>query len=411
MRPISVSQLNAYIRKLLHTDPVLGALSVMGEISNLKLHGSGHVYFTLKDAGSRLNCFLAQETAAALRYTLEDGMEVVADGYISLYERGGYYSLAIRDIRVEGQGGLAAAFERLKSKLAAEGLFDAGRKRPIPEFPRAVAIVTSGTGAALQDMLKILGSRNRLVDITVCPAQVQGPGAAADIADAMETVNRLRPDTGCMIVGRGGGSAEELWAFNEEIVARGIYASRIPVISAVGHETDFTIADFVADRRAETPTAAAQMAVPDAGLLADRARARSQELHGGAARLLERLSLRLAACGPESLGGAMTYRADAAAWRLSGLGAEMARLAEAAVSAGGEAAERMAAGLRGMDPRSVLDRGYAMLSDSAGNPVPSVARVRENDALTATLRDGSVTLEARGVCPGAALPRHGGHHG
>jgi exodeoxyribonuclease VII large subunit len=413
MKPISVSMLNAYIGRLIYSDCMLGAVSVKGEVSNFKRHSKGHVYFSLKDAKSKVNCFLPSETDAALRVDFKDGIEIIADGFVSVYEKGGYYSLAIRDVRIEGPGSLFESFEALKSRLADEGLFDMAHKKPIPKFPRAVAIVTSESGAALQDILKTIRSRNGVADILVCPAQVQGQGAAADIADAIEAVNRLRPDIDCMIVGRGGGSAEELWAFNEEAVARGIFASRIPVISAVGHETDFTIADFVADRRAETPTAAAQMAVPDMRPVSDRLDRCRRGLSYGAARLFERLSLRLVACDADVLGSAALRRADAAAWRLSGLRSDLARLAGGMAAACGESAETAAAGLRGMDPAAVIGRGYAMLSDAAGNPVPSVGRVKEKDVLTATLRDGSISLEARGIspAPSGGTGSKGGQHG
>ena len=263
IKPVSVSQLNGYIKRILQTDPLLGNVSVVGEVSNLKYHGSGHVYFTLKDANSKISCFLPHDRAEALRYELSEGMEITASGYIYLYERGGSYSLNIRDIEVAGLGNLAIAFEKLKSKLEAEGLFDPAKKKAIPSFPEKIAVVTSETGAAVRDILKIIKNRNNYVDVLIYPVLVQGPAAAGEIAAAINHINEKWPDTDTIITGRGGGSMEELWAFNEEIVARAIYASAIPVISAVGHETDFTIADFVADRRAETPTAAAHMAVPD----------------------------------------------------------------------------------------------------------------------------------------------------
>ena len=257
IKPVKVSQLNGYIKRILQTDPLLGNVSVIGEISNLKFHGSGHVYFSMKDEGSRLNCFLPADRAQNLRYELSEGMEITASGYIYLYERGGSYSLNIRDIEVAGLGNLSIAFEKLKAKLEAEGLFDKEHKKEIPFFPEKIAVVTSETGAAVRDILKIIKSRNNYVDVLIYPVLVQGPSAAGEIAHAIADINEKWPDIDTIITGRGGGAMEELWAFNEEIVARSIYASKIPVISAVGHETDFTIADFVADRRAETPTAAA----------------------------------------------------------------------------------------------------------------------------------------------------------
>jgi len=263
MKPIKVSQLNGYIKRILQSDPILGNISVIGEISNIKYHGTGHVYFSMKDENSRISCFLPSSEVSKLRYELEDGMEITASGYMYVYEKGGTYSLNVKDIEISGQGDLSIAFEKLKEKLKEEGLFDTKYKKPLPKFPKKIAIVTSGTGAAIEDMLKIITSRNNIVDILIYPVLVQGAGAGADISNAIKQINIEFPKMDVIITGRGGGSTEELWAFNEEIVARSIFDSKIPVISAVGHETDVTISDFVADVRAETPTAAAMLAVPD----------------------------------------------------------------------------------------------------------------------------------------------------
>ena len=256
LKPISVSQLNGYIKRILQTDPILGNVSVIGEISNLKFHGSGHIYFSLKDANSKINCFLPMDQRKYLRFELSEGMEITASGYLYLYERGGSYSLNIRDINVEGRGNLDLAFEQLKNRLEQEGLFDERYKKKLPLFPEKIAVVTSETGAAVRDIIKTIKSRNCMTDIIVFPCLVQGKQAGADIAKTIAKVNDLYPEIDVMIVGRGGGSKEELWAFNEEVVARSIFLSEIPVISAVGHETDFSISDWVADVRAATPTAA-----------------------------------------------------------------------------------------------------------------------------------------------------------
>ena len=263
MKPVTISQLNGYIKRILQSDPILGNVSVIGEISNFKYHGTGHVYFSMKDENSKINCFLPANEAAKLRYELADGMEVTATGYIYLYEKGGTYSLNVRDIEISGQGDLSIAFEKLKEKLRTEGLFDTKHKKQLPKFPKKIALVTSGTGAAIEDMLKIIQNKNNFVDILIYPVLVQGVGAAADISSAINQINEEFPEIDVIITGRGGGSVEELWAFNEEMVVRSIFDSKIPVISAVGHETDVTMADFVADVRAETPTAAAGLAVPD----------------------------------------------------------------------------------------------------------------------------------------------------
>lgn len=270
LRPITVTQLNDYIARVFDSDMLLMNLAVTGEISNLKYHSSGHVYFSLNDANSKINCFFPASYVKNLKYELGDGLEITAIGKVNVYRRGGYYSLFVRSIQVEGEGSLAMAFQLMKEKLEKEGLFDPAHKKPIPAFPRKIAILTSETGAAVKDIIKIIRSRNDLVDIMIFPCQVQGEGAAENLADTLDLVNRDFRDTDTVILGRGGGSAEDLWAFNEEVLARAIYRSEIPVISAVGHEIDFSISDFTADRRAETPTAAAEMAVPDIGELRDK---------------------------------------------------------------------------------------------------------------------------------------------
>jgi len=287
IKPVTVTQLNGYIKRVLQSDPLLSSVSVIGEVSNLKFHESGHVYFSMKDGASKINCFLPADRVKDLRYELADGMEVTAAGFIYIYEKGGTYSLNVRDIEISGQGDLATAFDQLKKKLQNEGIFDRAAKKPLPDFPKKIAIVTSGTGAALEDMLKIIRSRNNIVDILVYPVLVQGPGAAKEIARGINDINDKFPETDIIITGRGGGSIEELWAFNEEIVARSIFGSVIPVISAVGHETDVTISDFAADVRAETPTAAAHMAVPDVSELKKHIMSLKSELSRSIDRYLE----------------------------------------------------------------------------------------------------------------------------
>ena len=270
LRPITVTQLNDYIARVFDSDTLLMNVAVTGEISNLKYHSSGHVYFSLNDEYSKVNCFLPSSYVRTLKYELGDGLEITATGKINVYRKGGYYSLFVRNVQVAGEGGLSMAFQLMKEKLEKEGLFDPPHKKPIPAFPHKIGILTSSTGAAVKDIIKIIRSKNELVDIMVFPVQVQGDGAAADIAGMLKFVNDNYDDIDTLIVGRGGGSQEDLWAFNEEILARAIYDSRIPVISAVGHEIDFSISDFVADLRAETPTAAADIAVPDIRELVDR---------------------------------------------------------------------------------------------------------------------------------------------
>lgn len=262
--PLSVSQVTAMVADAI-TSSLPTSISVVGEISNFKRHGSGHLYLTLKDKTSELSCVMWRSAAANLKFVPSDGMMIVATGHVAVFERSGRYQLYIRRLEPRGVGELELAFRQLCERLRREGLFDAARKRPIPAFPRRVAVVTSATGAAVVDILRTLTRRFPCVDVLLYPVAVQGSGAAPQIARAISQLNRQRHRLGgvdVMIVGRGGGSLEDLWAFNEEVVARAIFASTIPVISAVGHEVDVTIADLVADLRAATPTAAAELAVP-----------------------------------------------------------------------------------------------------------------------------------------------------
>ena len=375
MKPVRVSQLNQYIKRVLATDPILANLSVVGEISNLKYHSSGHVYFSLKDESSKLNCFLAAENAERIHCRLADGMEVTVYGFLSVYERGGSYSLHVREMEVQGKGNLALAFEELRDQLMKEGLFDPERKKKIPFFPKKVVIVTSATGAAVQDILKIIRTRNDYVDVLVYPVTVQGPGAAPEISRAIADVNRRFPDTDVMIVGRGGGSLEELWAFNEETVARAIAASAIPVISAVGHETDFTIADFAADLRAETPSAAAALAVPDTRELKNKInRLRSDMAHALRAQSEYREKL-LAAVSPEVMLHSLIHFTEIRQMRV-------------------EAAYRQ---LCDLSPMKVLERGYAVILDKAGHFAGSAAKFEKGERFTAVFRDGRLLAEVIGT--------------
>ncbi len=371
MKPVKVSQLNSYLKRILSSDPILGNLLVIGEISNIKYHGSGHVYFSLKDENSKINCFLPAENVQKLRYELADGMEITAYGYLSLYERGGSYSLNIRQIEVQGIGELSVAFEKLKNKLTAEGVFDPARKKKIPFFPKRIAVVTSETGAAVQDILKIIRSRNNYADILVYPVLVQGPAAAPEISRAILEINRLFPETDVMIVGRGGGSMEELWAFNEEIVARAIYQSEIPVISAVGHETDFTIADFAADLRAETPTAAAVLAAPDIRELKQYIESLRKDMVHALKKQAEYKERLMEAENPKLMLHSLL---------------NIVRLRELKI----EAAYKQ---LYDLSPVTIMERGYAAILNQEGKLSASVSDFTPGDRLTAVLKDGYLTAE------------------
>lgn len=397
IKPVKVSQLNGYIKRILQTDPLLGNVSVVGEVSNLKFHGSGHVYFSMKDENSKLNCFLPSERVKDLRYQLSEGMEITASGYIYLYERGGSYSLNIRDIEVAGLGNLSLAFEELKKKLEAEGLFDQKHKKDIPFFPEKIAVVTSETGAAIRDILKIIKSKNNHVDVLIYPVLVQGPAAAGEIAEAIMRINEELPEVDTIIAGRGGGAMEDLWAFNEENVARSIFASRIPVISAVGHETDFTISDFVADRRAETPTAAAHIAVPDI-----------QELKAYVLDLKETLRHSLESClrYKETQLGALDFaafrrelesRIVMEQMRLDNIKVENFHQIEVLIDEHEKKIELLKASIQSLDPMEIMGRGYAAVTDRKGALIGSIDQLLPEDDVTLVLKDGQANCTVNQV--------------
>ncbi len=260
---ITVSQLNRYVKSVLDSDFNLKSVFVSGEISNFKINSfSSHMYFTLKDEDAAVKAVMFKSSVVKLKFLPQEGMRVICRAGVTLYERDGAYQLYVTDIQPDGAGSIAIAFQQLKDKLSKEGLFDQSKKLPLPQFPQKIAIITSETGAAVQDMISVIGRRWPLATLVMCPVKVQGDGSAIQMCNALDKVNNAT-DCDVIIIGRGGGSAEDLWCFNDENLARKISSSRIPVISAVGHETDFTICDFAADKRAATPSAAAEIAVPD----------------------------------------------------------------------------------------------------------------------------------------------------
>ena len=385
---LSVSRINAYIQGIMDDDPRLANVAVRGEISNYKLYPSGHHYFTLKDENGALKCVMFKGSALRLRFRPENGMKIIAVGKISVYARDGAYQLYCNAMTPDGIGDLHAAFEQLKKKLAAQGLFDPAHKQNIPKYPQRIAIVTSSAGAAIHDMLRILKKRYPLAEVCLLPVRVQGEEAPPEIAAAIGYANRYAL-ADLLIVGRGGGSIEDLWAFNDERVAYAIYNSRIPVISAVGHEPDVTISDYVADLRAATPSNAAELAVPDQQALRQNLdsilAAMVQTMNG---RLdTARKHLRLLAGSPVLLSPVgylqqrrvavitLSGRMDAAGQRI------LAKKKEKYVS--------LAAKLDAMSPLKVLSRGYAIAQTEAGQVIRTVADVKAGDSVTVTLRDGS----------------------
>lgn len=404
LKPVPVGQLNNYIGRVLKTDPILSNISVVGEISNLKYHSSGHVYFSLKDDSSRVNCFLSWGNLQNISCPLEEGMEVVAAGFISVYERGGYYSLNVRDIEVNGRGQLAAAFEKLKAKLGEEGLFREEHKKELPFFPLKIAVVTSETGAAVRDIIRTIKNKNKVVDILVYPVLVQGPAASGEISSAIDDINVNHKDVDVIITGRGGGSMEELWAFNEEAVARSIYESEIPVISAVGHETDFTISDFIADRRAATPTAAAEMAVPDTGELEAELDRISLEMTSDLGLAIARRKERLEALNPtafaRNLKARILYEQVNADRLIEAMGDAMNnRLVSAR-----NRVEMLREFIESSNPKAILARGYSVVTDNSGKIIRSTDELSEGLGVNIETGNGTAEAVITGIKKGEEYP-------
>jgi exodeoxyribonuclease VII large subunit len=406
---LSVSDLTQYLRTLLESDDLLQDVWVQGEISNLSRPTSGHIYFTLKDEYAALRCVIWRAQAQRLRVALQNGLAVEAHGYISLYERDGQYQLYVDALRLAGEGALFQEFLRLKARLEAEGLFEPTRKRPIPAFPRRIGLVTSPTGAALQDMLNIIRQRYPLVEVVLAPVSVQGDEAAGEVVRAIADLNR-RAQPSVIIVARGGGSLEDLWAFNDERVVRAIAASQAPVITGIGHETDFTLADFAADLRAPTPSAAAMAATPDGMELRHKVRQLERRLASALeARVqdemhrlvllrqqLERLSpLRRVREDRQRLDYLSTW---AAHHIISGLHLRRLRL------------ESLDARLESLNPRAVLARGYAILQRPDGQVVQWVAQAQCGETLHAHLADGYLVTRVESLHPHSTSPADGGSH-
>ena len=385
----TVGQINRYIRNLLENDFILSSLLVKGEISNFKAHSSGHLYFTLKDASGALSCVMFRQDAAGLPFEPENGMQVVVYGHISLYEKTGQYQLYAEFMEPLGIGALQVAFEQLKEKLAAEGLFDGDFKREIPKNPSCIAVITSPTGAAVRDILQIVKRRDPNVNVAIFPTLVQGEQAAADIVRSLKLVNEWgKADV--IILGRGGGSMEDLWCFNDENVARAVFASEIPVISAVGHETDFTITDFVADMRAPTPSAAAELATTP---LAERREA----FHRLELRLERDVSALLTSCRRRldllKSRPVMERPLERIYRTMMDVEETQQRLDKEMTNRLMQRAERwqyLTNRLEAASPLAVMSRGYVMAVTSSGNLLTSAKQAEVGDRVTLHLQDGKI---------------------
>ena len=387
---ISVTQLNEYIRSRMDADEMLAGVAVKGEISNYKMYPSGHHYFTLKDEGGALKCVMFKGNAVRLRFRPENGMKVIAMGRVTVFPRDGAYQLYCTAMAMDGIGDLYAAFEQLKAKLAAQGLFDPAHKKPIPKYPGTIGIVTSSAGAAVHDMLRILRKRYPLSKVLLLPVRVQGVEAPSEIAAAIRYANHFRL-ADLLIVGRGGGSIEDLWAFNDERVAYAIYESKIPVISAVGHEPDVTISDFVADLRAATPSNAAELAVPDQDALRQQLDSMAAAMASGLHRQVRaaRQHLDVLSKSP-ALMSPMGY--------LNQKKQNLELLRNRLISAQNRSVDRrkryyveLTAKLDAMSPLKVLTRGYAMAQAADGTVIRSVKQVDSGDEITVLLSDGRIS--------------------
>lgn len=387
---LSITQINEYIQGKMNADPMLTQVAVRGEISNYKCYPSGHHYFTLKDEASALKCVMFKGNAMGLRFRPTNGMKVIALGRISVYPRDGAYQLYCTAMSVDGVGDLYAAFEQLKAKLASKGLFDPEKKKKLPKYPGTIGVVTSSAGAAVHDILRILRKRYPLAQVKLLPVRVQGAEAPDEIAAAIRYANAHRL-ADLLIVGRGGGSLEDLWAFNDERVAYAIYESEIPIISAVGHEPDVTIADYVADLRAATPSNGAELAVPDQEALLQNLDA----LNGAMAAALSR-QLKLAAQRLDALAASPALRGPTAYLErkekdLRLLKNRMISAQERMISASNARFVSCVAKLDAMSPLKVLSRGYAMAQTGNGELLRSIHQVNPGDSILVNISDGTIT--------------------
>lgn len=392
---MTVSQLNKYVKMLMDADEVLNYVTLRGEISSFKLHSSGHMYFTLKDEASEISAVMFRGAASRLAFAPKNGMKVVAYGKVSVYETTGKYQLYVNAMTADGAGALYAEYMRLREALRAEGLFDDARKRRLPCFPRRIGIVTSPTGAAIRDMISITGRRYPSAEILLCPSAVQGAEAPAELIRGLNILNAVG---GCdvIIIGRGGGSDEDLWAFNDEALVRAVAASPTPVISAVGHETDTTLCDFAADKRAPTPSAAAELAVPDGVALMHTVDACAEAMDGAVSKLVDGYRARLDVASAKIRSASPTARLERAEL---GIRRSRERMDETLDALTERLRLRLGGAVRGLEavnPLAVLGRGYSVTRDENGGVISSVDSVKEGDSVSVRVSDGFIDAEV--VC-------------
>lgn len=392
----SVAQINAYIKRIFQSDYALNRIYIKGEVSNCKYHSSGHIYFSLKDDKSQISCVMfANQRISGLDFEMENGQTVIVSGSISVFERNGTYQLYANEISLDGIGRLYVEFEKLKEKLYREGLFDHEKKKPIPQNPKTIGIVTAKTGAAIHDIMSVAKRRNPYIQLVLYPAQVQGDGAAETIVRGIETLDRYGVDT--IIIGRGGGSIEDLWAFNEEKVARAIYAAKTPIISGTGHEVDTTIADYAADLRAATPSAACELAVPDLRETLDAIDARKRSLSVQIRHILRNYELRLEQYSGKLRRFDPKLQLQEQRMTLAELEDRLTKRMDYLRNRYQHRLELYAQRLHGLSPTAKLIGGYGYLSDQSGQPVVSAKHIAKGDEIQITISDGSLKTKVSEV--------------
>lgn len=392
----SVTQINTYIKRMFQSDYALRRISIKGQVSNCKYHSSGHIYFSLKDEGSQISCVMfANARYDGLKFELEDGQEVVVDGNISVYERGGSYQLYAQEIRLNGIGELYVAYEMLKQKLYEEGLFDHEKKKPIPKNPKKIGVVTARTGAAIHDIISTAKRRNPYVQLILYPAKVQGDGASDTIVAGIKALDQYGVDI--IIVGRGGGSIEDLWAFNEEKVARAIYEAQTPIISGTGHEVDTTIADYAADLRAATPTAACELAVPDIREVMEGITNREYTLRTLLKQVVRRYQIKLQQYQITIANFDPRFQLQEQKMHLAELEEQIHAVMKNKMTDYQHKLELYTKELHGLSPTAKLINGFGYIEGSNGEPVTSVKKVMEGDRISLTISDGTIITKAEQI--------------
>lgn len=394
---LSVSQLNRYVKSRMDADENLFNVFLVGEISNFTNHyKTGHFYFSLKDEEAQIKAVMFRQNALKVKFRPENGLRVIVRGRVSLYEAAGSYQVFVDDMQPDGVGALNLAFEQLKERLEREGLFDAAHKKPLPRFPERIGVITSETGAAVQDILNILGRRFPYAEVVLAPVLVQGEGAPAQLIDALQSFNAFKK-VDVIILGRGGGSAEDLWAFNDEGLAYAVYRSQIPVISAVGHETDFTICDFVADLRAPTPSAAAELAVPDQIQLRAEIHTLLSRMQRTVTNNLREQRLRLEQSTQKSVLKNPNLYFDTKRMQLLAVSTQFDALEKTILHRARIRLQENAAKLQALSPLSVLARGYSVTTLADGTVVHSANQLSENTEITVQLTDGKAACTVKEI--------------